>query len=142
MKISVKIITNAPKKVPTHIQNDCLCLFASGYSSTTATVIIIPATRERQFSRVSMLPVPLSSRSDCTPKWRMSPRVTRAPSGSARPLTLARTKLIQGESGLAARQGTATAIPSGMLCSAMPRVTVIPSLSSSRADATTAEDRD
>ena len=106
-------------------------LLASGKSSNNATVIIIPATKASIFSRES-----IASFSSSTP--HKNRRATNAPAGSANPLTLASTKAKRGLSGRAARQGTAIAIPSGMLWIMIPIVTVIPRLWDSRADAATA----
>mmetsp|Transcript_12522 Transcript_12522/g.35819 ORF Transcript_12522/g.35819 Transcript_12522/m.35819 type:complete len:239 (-) Transcript_12522:530-1246(-) len=102
---------------------------ASGNSSTMLHVIIIPATKANTFSRL-IQPVLLNPLKNS--------RLKKAPSGSARPLMLAKAKLIHGESGRAARHGIATAIPSGMLWMAMPMVTVMPNLSVSNAAADTA----
>ena len=66
-------------------------------------VIMIPATKDNTFSKLIQLVLlnPLKNS-----------KLKKAPSGSARPLILANAKLNQGESGRAARHGTATHIPS------------------------------
>ena len=76
---------------------------ASGKSSSTATEIIILATKASQ--------LPMDSTSTCN-----TVSATNAPKGSVNPDKLASPKARQGESGLAAKHGTAIAIPSGILC--------------------------
>lgn len=90
------------------------CRSASGYSSAMATVHMIPATHAKTFSNGN-LPV------------RSIASAKTAPNGSASPELLASQKASHGESGLAAIQGTAIAIPSGMLCINIPMATVTPS---------------
>lgn len=87
---------------------------ASGYNSTKATVHMIPATQANTFSS-GKLPA------------RSIKSAKTAPKGSASPELLASQNASQGESGRAAMQGTAIAIPSGILCIIIPIATVTPS---------------
>jgi len=93
-----------------------MCLLASGKSSVPATMSMIPATNDKTLSMSNNdRRKPLSRSALCSPRrWRKE-RATTAPSGSARPDKLARPNASHGESGRAARQGMAMAIPSGIL---------------------------
>mmetsp|Transcript_11816 Transcript_11816/g.32764 ORF Transcript_11816/g.32764 Transcript_11816/m.32764 type:complete len:302 (-) Transcript_11816:353-1258(-) len=105
------------------VELSVLCRRASGNSSISATVVMIPATNASTLAILSSE----SSFSFSAVVLLRTNKATNAPSGSASPEMVANQKARHGEFGRAARHGTAIATPSGILWSAMATVVVIPS---------------